>query len=579
MAEPVSEKLHAHPLKFFEAYQLKPREQQQRVLDELFANWDKYSYFALSLPTGVGKTYIATALADVLDRVYILTSTLQLQSQYESSWDRLVNLKGRGNYACNINKNFTVDAAPCSVNDKLFRHCRANKVCAYYNQKDAALASRAMITNPVYMLYSSHCGFAKGDLDTEGEWIQRSALIIDEAHNLENHLISFAESEINPEELEKSFGLKLAVQFDDDVASNYTRIEEIYEELLIKAEELSEQLTREFPKTLEFEEHPVKWARGFSDKAGERAKKLNTKIYALDKAIQPLKIFFNTHGSPEELQRRWLIERVEGKNALKLSPLYGDFLFDEYLSGLGYKFVFLSATLGSKETFCRELGIDDGDCLFIETDSPFDPQLSPIIVDPVIKLSKEVYGENVKKLGPLVDHILDLHEGQRGIIHCVTYDLQKHVYNGVSARNKKRLLCRDMDQLSGKSTHERFPKRYKNEELLALHSSKDHHASSVLLSPSMMEGVDLKDDLSDFQVIIKLPWSNLGDPRVKVKSKLDGEWYTNKMWLSVLQACGRSTRHETDSSVTYILDSNFKYFYGQRDEKLPEWFKHRLVFK
>jgi Rad3-related DNA helicase len=111
-----------------------------------------------------------------------------------------------------------------------------------------------------------------------------------------------------------------------------------------------------------------------------------------------------------------------------------------------------------------------------------------------------------------------------------------------------------------------------------MHEDEGGEYGSVLVSPSMMEGIDLHDDLSQFQVIIKLPWANLGDVRVKTKSTLDPQWYTNKMWLSILQASGRSTRHESDTSITYILDSNFKYFYDQWKKNLPNWFKKRLVF-
>lgn len=165
------------------------------------------------------------------------------------------------------------------------------------------------------------------------------------------------------------------------------------------------------------------------------------------------------------------------------------------------------------------------------------------------------------------------------VVHnCVTYDLQTQIFNRVSPANRKRLLCRDMDTLNGKPQAGMYPKRYKNTELLELHENEGGEYGSVLLSPSMMEGVDLVDDLSRFQVIIKLPWSNLGDARIKHKSQADAGWYKNKMWLNILQASGRSTRHEEDSSITYILDSNFKFFYDEWERNLPDWFKKRLVF-
>ena len=565
-----------HPIKFFRDHKILERPQQKAVIDAVHENWDKYTYFCLSLPTGVGKSYIACAIADSLTNAYMLTSTLQLQTQYESSWDKIVNLKGRSNYKCNLNREFTVDAAPCTANSDLIRQCKISATCDYYNQRDLAFRSQAFITNPVYLLYSAHCGFAKDE--EESPWIEREVMIIDEAHNIEKHLIQFAESDIDPKHLSDDLDVDVGhLQFTGDVEQDYQTVIKIRDELYLKAEELKEKIEKEFPRGLIEGANLKEWARGITKKVAEKVQKLNARAYMLDKELQPLNIFFNTHDTPEELLERWLISKVPDQNVLKLAPLYGNFLFTEYLGRLARKFVFLSATLGTKSAFCRELGIDPELTLFMETESPFKPEKSPIVSLPAIKLSKDVYGENVKQLGGLIDSILDMHPKQRGIIHSVTYDIAREIFNGVSALNKKRLVCRDMDVLAAQKPGS-YPRRYKNEELLQLHESRGKDSGSVLLSPSMMEGVDLHDDLSEFQVIIKLPWSNLGDQRVKIKSKLDEEWYANKMWVAVMQAAGRSTRHEEDMAVTYILDKNFVYFYDLWKHQLPAWFKDRLVF-
>jgi Rad3-related DNA helicase len=569
--------MNSHPIEFFKEYNITPRQQQIDVIEAIHREWDNYQYFALSLPTGVGKTYIATSIADSIQNAYMLTSTLQLQDQYMKSWPELINLKGRGNYTCAINTAFTVDAAPCTANPELYNMCKREQRCPYINQKVKALAADAMITNPVYMLYSTHCGFAK---DEESPWVERSAVIFDEAHNIENHLVSFAESDVDPQKYYEDFGVHTqGITFTGRSEEDYFKVIEIREMLLLKAQELALKMEEEFPKARFFGVDPREWAKGFNDKTAEKVKKLNARIYQLDKAIQPLNIFFNTHSSPEELVRRWIINKQPDKNILKLAPIYGDFLFHEYFGKLAKKFVFLSATLGNKREFCKELGIEESECFFIETDSPFDPMKSPVIAMPSIKLSKDHYDVNVKKVGGFIDDILKIHEGQRGIVHAVTYDICKHIYQGVTPKNRKRLLCRDMDVLSNANAGKnKYPHKYRNDELLQIHEDEGAEYGSVLLSPSMMEGVDLHDDLSAFQVIIKLPWANLGDVRVKTKSQLDPNWYKNKMWLSILQASGRSTRHETDTSVTYILDSNFKYFYDEWKHNLPDWFKKRLVF-
>ena len=565
-----------HPIKFFHDHKIKPRSMQIDVIEKVYNNWNKYRYFVLNCPTGTGKTYIATSIADSVDRAYMLTSTLSLQDQYMKSWPELINLKGRGNYTCAVNSSFTVDAAPCSANPELYNQCKRNHICPYINQKVKALESDAMITNPVYMLYSAHCGVVSDD---ESPWTKRDVMIVDEAHNLEDHLVSFSESDIDPEKLHHDFGVATdGITFSGDSADDYFKISTIRDILKLKAIELKEKLEEEFPKAKLVGLDQREWAKGFNNKTAERVKKLNSKIYQLDKSIQPLNIFFNTHETEAELTTRWIVSKHKDANILKLSPIYGDFLFHEYFGKLADKFVFLSATMGTKHEFCKELGIDETECLFLETDSPFNPDKSPIIVMPSIKLSKDNYDINVKKVGKLVDDIMDMHPGLRGICHSVTYDIAKHIYSDVNSKNRKRLLCRDMDILSNTTCKNQYPKKYKNDELLQIHKDNGSSYGSVLLSPSMMEGIDLHDDLSEFQIIIKLPWANLGDIRVKTKSKMNAEWYTNKMWLAILQASGRSTRHEEDTSVTYILDENFKFFYKQWETKLPGWFKKRLIF-
>lgn len=566
-----------HPLTFFTKQQLTARSQQQTVLDDLHREWDNYDFFVMNLPTGVGKTFIACAIADNAGRAYMLTSTLQLQGQYESSWSSIVNLKGRGNYTCNVNKNFMVDSAPCLAAPKLLQDCRKTYRCDYYNQKDTALRAPAMITNPVYFLYSTHCGFGKDP--EENPWVPRDVIIMDEAHNLEASLISFAQSTVDPKAIHEEHGAKCGhIRFTGNATQDIALLRELRGLLLIRAEEYAEKLKAEFPDQGEMFDVKA-WARGFNEKAAEKVRKLNSKIYALDKSLQPLNIFFNTSPDEATMAKRWLISHNSDENTVQLAPLYGDFLFDIYIKKMAKKFIFLSATLGTKAQFCKELGIDPARCFYVETDTPFPPEKSPILVLPQLRMGYKDVQSSLPKMSDMLEQILDVHEGERGIIHSATYKLADEIFRRVQPKYRARMVTRDMDiilgALSGKNAYNR---RYKNEELLSLHS-QGTIPGSVLLSPSMMEGVDLYDDLSLFQVIIKMPWPSLADPRIKRKSDIDPDWYSNKVWVHIMQASGRSTRHEEDASVTYILDASFPYFYDKWKDRLPSWFKQRLVFQ
>src|SRR5439155_626113 len=55
-----------------------------------------------------------------------------------------------------------------------------------------------------------------------------------------------------------------------------------------------------------------------------------------------------------------------------------------------------------------------------------------------------------------------------------------------------------------------------------------HRASpmpTVLVSPSLREGVDLPDDFLRFQVVTKLPYPDLGDPWTAARQARDPRWY------------------------------------------------------
>jgi Rad3-related DNA helicase len=538
------------------------------VLGLVEQHWDKFNYFILNCPTGVGKTYIGTSIANAVKNAYIITSTIQLQNQYENSWNKIINLKGRGNYQCNLNTEFSVDCAPCTVQSELIKECIAGRVCDYYNQRDRALSSPVMLTNPLYMLYSVHCGFASDESQISvPQGVKREVMIIDEAHNLETHLIQFSESKLNIAEMNEKFGLKCAgLNITEHLPHNYELVQTLQKLLIARSEYLKEKIEEEFPGLKGGISNVKSWAKGISKKVAEKANKLNRQLYEVDKVLQAVNIFFSTHESIEELSSRWLIHPNVIDQTLTLTPLKAYFLFDHYFGKLADKFVFMSATIGSCDQFCNELGIDKNKAYYVETDTPFKPEKSPIIAIPLLKMGYKDIDKSIPQMVAMVDEIMNEHQKERGIIHCATYKIQNELLlsSKLSRQNKLRLLSRDI--------HGGI--KYNNQQLLEMHSKSK--IASVLLSPSMMEGIDLYDDLSTFQIILKFPWASLMDPRVKAKSQIEPNWYSDKMWVSVMQASGRSTRHEEDSSVTYILDASFDYFYNTYRPFLPKWFKNRI---
>jgi hypothetical protein len=94
----------------------------------------------------------------------------------------------------------------------------------------------------------------------------------------------------------------------------------------------------------------------------------------------------------------------------------------------------------------------------------------------------------------------------------------------------------------------------------------------VLISPSLHTGLDLKDDLSRFQIKTKVPYPNKGDRWIEAKRKASRQWYTWQTALKLVQGYGRSIRSEDDWAKTYVLDSAFLPFVSKNKNILPNWF-------
>lgn len=547
------------PLQYFPNHRLTARPEQIQALQTVYENWDKYDYFVLSLPTGVGKSHVAMAIAEAYGNTYLLTSSLQLQDQYLSTSPVVTDIKGQSNYKCRVNPIFRVDAAPCKGAPSLKQVCMnmpRGQGCEYYEQKKSALDSPVMLTNYVFFLFSVHCGI----LNEKADIPARSVMIMDEAHTLESNLIAFAEFQLHFDDLYSKYGLGRSCVVGKNDELNIKLIEKFAEELRVEIGELKEKIADEMDSSgAPTDSNKLRqWAKGVSKKAQEKVAKLNSKLYILDKILQPI-ITYENH--PEA---QWIIKSDPENNAITMTPLKADFLFHSMLRPKANKFIFMSATI-DPDTLCQEIGIARDKILFVETDTPFPPESSPIIVMPKLKMGYKNLEETKPKIMPMINEILELHSNEKGIIHCGNYKIADFIFNA-SSKHHRRFVYRDMYGSAN---------RKHNIELVNIHTSGNN---TVLLSPSMQEGVDLYDELARFQIILKMPWTSLEDFRTSVKSEFEPDWYSNLMWNDIMQSSGRATRHADDYSTTYILDASFVWFYDKWKHRLPVWFKKRIIF-
>jgi Rad3-related DNA helicase len=242
---------------------------------------------------------------------------------------------------------------------------------------------------------------------------------------------------------------------------------------------------------------------------------------------------------------------------ISFKPLFADRIAHNYLYKFADRILFMSATVYNKKQYCKNVGLDEEEMTYITCTSPIKSENRPLKVMPYISLSYKNKEANKPKLLRTVKEILEHHEGERGIIHTVNYDIAKFL---VEELQDPRLVLPRGKERDAKIDN-------------FMTSSKE---DLVLISPSLTEGISLNDDLSRFSVICKLPFKNLGDPWVKKRMEVDEQWYSTETVHSLVQMTGRVVRSPDDYGVNYILDSQFPYFFRNNIHSFPKWWKDSI---
>ena len=523
-----------------------PNKNQVSILKRLDkAVSDGKKFIVIHAPTGAGKSFLPKTMANfapepsnyfksIVDDYkifgeegadlianeepfgcYALTITKALQDQYKNTFDDTGILKGQGNYQCKVDEELTVDIAPCLYVKGLKNDCwKANK-CPYYNQRNNMLKSKFSSLN--YSMFFSLPNHLK----------KRKFIVCDEGSELEEQLVGQFTCEID---------IPMLVKLDVEMTSFPTQ------ETPKKVLEWLSGLMRGVSEKVEYY---LEFFKNSKDKI-ENSKKRSeyTKVLNLQNKLAILIDTFN--------ESEYLIERID--KIIKFIPLKVDKL-SRYIFDYADHVIIMSATIIDPPNFCKNLGIKDYE--YISVDSSFDPSKSPIHIMAKQKINFANMKEMLPKLAKQVKEILDEHPDEKGIIHTHTQFIADYIRNNVKS---DRLLCRETG--------------VRNEELLDMHERSDE--PTVLVSPSMTYGVDLKGDLGKFTVMLKAPWLPTKETRVEKMMKVDKAWYSNKMLATLVQACGRCVRDENDECVTYILDGSIFDAILRNKSKLPKYFIDRI---
>jgi len=546
---------------FFRKYQ------KEVAIDVILSFFNNTKYYIAECPTGFGKSFMAFAIAGVLSEYYdlkgyILCSDLSLTKQYYDDLRKYLpnwgDLMGQQNYLCSVN-GFMFNLGACKLQGttsyaEIKEHYPCAKTCQYLVEHEKAV--NAPVTVCTYQNWLLQQNYVKRQLGLKAPFDSRDFVICDEAHNL----VSIVQSHFSPrfgKEDEKKIGTiideyyfsKNKKQLKDDIHK--------VRELIFKEndnDKIKIHLETYFSliHPLSTIAESVKLEIGQKIKGGGSLTKKDKSILYDCEFIKDHNCKFEDYleiieqaGSKYIVKNDTAEEGVIVFNCINESYLLGKAFHNHVKNGL-----FMSATIGDPNAFAKECNIKKNNYRFAIVPSTFDFTKSPIYYIDTYKLNynnRDYVFDNVLKI---TEKILEKYPNQQGIIQTGNYDFANRIYERINPKFKSRIIKYDNAQMKQD----------------VLYDFKEGCTDKVLIGPSLLEGLDLKDDICRFQIIFKIPYPSLSDKFTKAKMNFDNEWYSNKTIISILQGVGRSIRNENDYATTYIIDGCFdRLLYGNRN--------------
>ena len=516
----------------------KPRTSQISVIKAIEkAYQDGYKNVLLEAPVGSGKSAIAITIAKHFGEAHILTPMKSLQDQYLDDFkeeEELVLMKGRAAYPCVYEEptshkiiveaikqgdrvppgSISCAVGPCIYSSGVKEDCAKNVgTCPYTVAIETAQKKDFVIHNLHSFIFQAY--FAN-------RFQERKILIIDECHRIEDTIRSFASKSISIPFLIP--GADLLTKRGIKTLDEWSSVLGIYSE--------------------KFDD--FKDGHGISDR--DRFFSLLESLSSLSDKIGE---DFVAHVTTDIPSRRTKFEFIPER----VSELTNKLLLD-----FGSKTLLMSGTIYNKSLFCRNVGLKEEETCFIRIGTSFPLSSRPIYMKSsyMVDTSHKNWDVNYPKMIASIRHIMSVFKDVKGLIHTPSYKASQLIE--ISLKDTGRIRSH---------TSETF-----QSSLQEFYSSTE---PVIFLSPICQQGVDFKYERARFQIVIRVPYPNAGDPFVARKVEKDYPWFNYQALVAFGQQIGRVNRAEDDFGVTVLLDERFKAFTNKNRNLLPNWVKEGII--
>lgn len=479
-------------------------------------------FVAQNAPTGLGKSAIYMAIAQLTGRTCILTSSKGLQDQLLGDFSQmgLVDIRGRANYPCHLSADMT-----CEEGGHLQCHYQDNPKCPcpYRKAYQNAVHSQLVITNYSYWMAIHKYGEGLGPFDL---------LVLDESHSAPTEVC--------------------------DMMSTYFSTEEIYRHLNSRfpADDASIQVWRQWARSLLPRAETAKDQMAeYIKLAGGSAKLREVRLLGTLKNLVTKLQTVATSSGP------WVAESTKG--GYRLDPLWAS----DYAQSLLFldvpKVLMVSATVIPKTLHLLGIGEEDYD--FQEYPAVFPGSRNPLIYVPTCRVTAKTFAERdgkenayVELWNRRIDQLVGDRLDRNGAIHTVSY-------------RRKDLILQRSEYAEYMISHN--PSET-SDTVKAFKAMRDN-PPAILVSPSIDTGYDLPGCECEYQIICKVPYPDTRsrvmaarcDP--KTGDSLYSPYITGQC---LVQSCGRDMRAPDDRGENIIIDDLIRGFLASYHELLPGWF-------
>lgn len=467
-------------------------------------------FFTCIMAVGGGKSlfYVTNSIL-YGKRTVILTSTKSLQTQLMRDFSSIGMVDLRGRNAYKCRLEH--DGTMCDHGPCMtgYQCDLKSGGCDYFDALARAKAANLIVTNYACWMTQLEHGKGLGDVDL---------LICDEAHDTPNMLDSFLTIDFN--------------RRDRDIRD------------LIPAGDLS-HLTLEDWRSwasarLDQVESEVLWLTQQLRDGGNRSARRRLAV------MKAIKGHLSTVCT---ISDSWVFETDE--IGVRFSPAWPAAYAEPKLFNNIKKVIMTSGSVRPKTLHI--LGIEAEDNEIVEYPHTFPTERRRLYHVPTVRLNQFTTDDQLKVLTVRMDQILRNRLDRKGIIHTVSYKRRDFVY-----------------EHSEFSPFMLTNKRGNMESVLR--KFMDSMPPSIMVSPSIMTGIDLPYEACRFQIIMKVPYPSTQGALMKARCERDPGYSSYIAAQQLVQAYGRTTRAEDDFSESFIVDDNILWFLNRYSEYVPQYF-------